>query len=172
MAAGQEIKRLRGSISAERAAKLIGVDSARLRKWEQRDVDPKDSGDINSIESYFGCKLSDLKNLDSFKFEPKEKVTSGGKESVQLLIEHLSSLEKENFELKQRIAELEKSALSNSNELKEFAVASQAILRTLHKSLTEHRIASEKIPEKSFRADQRRSLAEETLRIATVDNLV
>ena len=49
MAAGKEIKRLRESgikkISAETLAGYMNVDAAKLRKWEQRNADPKVSGD-------------------------------------------------------------------------------------------------------------------------------
>ncbi len=61
MAAGKEIKRLRESgikkISAETLAGYMNVDAAKLRKWEQRDADPKDSGDKKNVETYFGCTL-------------------------------------------------------------------------------------------------------------------
>jgi transcriptional regulator with XRE-family HTH domain len=71
MATGKEIKRLRGRISAQDAATLIGVDVERLRKWEQRDADPKDTADIKAVEDYFGCKLSELPKLENFQFIPK-----------------------------------------------------------------------------------------------------
>lgn len=74
MAAGKEIKRLRGNVSAAKAANLIGVDPERLRKWEERNVDPKDVGDISAVEAYFGCTLKELEQLDNFQFSPKEKV--------------------------------------------------------------------------------------------------
>ena len=52
MAAGKEIKRLRESgikkILAETLAGYMNVDAAKLRKWEQRNADPKDSGDKKS----------------------------------------------------------------------------------------------------------------------------
>ena len=45
MAAGKEIKRLRESgikkILAETLAGYMNVDAAKLRKWEQRNADPK-----------------------------------------------------------------------------------------------------------------------------------
>lgn len=72
MAVGKEIKRLRESqpkrISAEFVATAIGVDVERLRKWEQRDADPKDSGDQKKVEDYFNCKMEELGKLDSFIF--------------------------------------------------------------------------------------------------------
>ena len=52
MAAGKEIKRLRESgikkILAETLAGYMNVDAAKLRKWEQRNADPKVSGDKKS----------------------------------------------------------------------------------------------------------------------------
>jgi len=76
MAAGKEIKRLRESgikkISAETLAGYMNVDAAKLRKWEQRDADPKDSGDKKNVETYFGCTLIGLEKLDKFQFyDPK-----------------------------------------------------------------------------------------------------
>lgn len=71
MAAGKEIKRLRGNISAQQAASLIGVDVEKLRKWEQRDANPKDTGDIVKVEQYFGKKLDQLQSLETFQFIPK-----------------------------------------------------------------------------------------------------
>lgn len=81
MAAGREIKRLRENqpkkVSAEMAASLIGVDVERLRKWEQRDADPKDSEDIRKVEKYFGQSVSKLNLLENFQFyELKEDYLS------------------------------------------------------------------------------------------------
>jgi len=76
MATGKEIKRLRGKeITAAKAAKFIGVGVDRLRKWEERDSDPSDTGDIAKVEAYFGCKLGQLKEIKSFDFvESKPRV--------------------------------------------------------------------------------------------------
>jgi transcriptional regulator with XRE-family HTH domain len=72
MATGKEIRRLRETqerkISVAKAASLIGVDSERLRKWEQKDIDPYDNSDIQKIEKYFGVPLHNLKDLDHFLF--------------------------------------------------------------------------------------------------------
>lgn len=68
MATGKELKRLRGKKSATEIAALIGVGVDRMRKWEERDVDPSDSGDIAKVESYFGTTLDGLKALKSFDF--------------------------------------------------------------------------------------------------------
>lgn len=68
MAVGKEIKRLRGNVSTLKAANLIGVDVERLRKWEQRDADPKDYDDIKRVEDFFGVPLSGLTKLDKFRW--------------------------------------------------------------------------------------------------------
>lgn len=71
MPAGEQIKRLRGRISAQEAANLIGVDVERLRKWESRNANPKDSNDIKAVESYFGVTLNELYKLENFQFIPR-----------------------------------------------------------------------------------------------------
>jgi hypothetical protein len=69
MATGKEIKRLRGKdVTASKAAKLIGVGVDRLRKWEERDSDPSDTGDIAKVEAYFGRKLDALHEIKAFDF--------------------------------------------------------------------------------------------------------
>lgn len=73
MAAGKEIKRLRGKdVTASKAAKFIGVGVDRLRKWEERDTDPVDTGDRAKVEAYFGVKLEQLNTLKSFDFVEKK----------------------------------------------------------------------------------------------------
>lgn len=77
MATGKEIKRLRGKdVTASKAAKFIGVGVDRLRKWEERDTDPVDTGDRAKIEAYFGVKLDQLHTVASFDFV--EKKPAGG----------------------------------------------------------------------------------------------
>ncbi len=78
MAFGKEFKRLRikAGISAAEAAKWIGVNDERLRKWEQRDADPKDLNDIQKIEDYFETQIGKLDNLDFFNFFNPELLTS------------------------------------------------------------------------------------------------
>jgi hypothetical protein len=68
MATGREIRRLRGKVPAAKVAALIGVNVDRLRKWEERDSDPKDTGDAKKVEDYFGVELSGLAKLDNFDF--------------------------------------------------------------------------------------------------------
>lgn len=75
MAAGKEIKRLRmaAHVSAEKAAKLMNINADRLRKWEQRDVDPADSADIEAVQKYFGCSLEELGQMSEFSFPQAQK---------------------------------------------------------------------------------------------------
>lgn len=98
MAAGKEIKRLRGNVSAAKAASLMGVDPDRLRKWEERNVDPKDVGDINAVENYFGCTLKELESLDKFQFGPKEKVPVKEPESEDFLKRAILNLTEDKLE--------------------------------------------------------------------------
>lgn len=78
MAAGKELKRIREfqkpKVSAKKAAMLIGVDLDRYTKWEQRDVNPKDSGDIKRVELYFNCNIDDLDKIKDFQFYKLENV--------------------------------------------------------------------------------------------------
>ena len=79
MPAGKHLKRLREGqlhkISAEKAAVYIGVNAGRYTKWEQRDVDPKDTGDIEKVESYFNCSLKNLEKLENFQFYERKRTT-------------------------------------------------------------------------------------------------
>ncbi|WP_315821448.1 helix-turn-helix transcriptional regulator [Paraflavitalea speifideaquila] len=68
MAFGKEIKRLRDGInlSAQKLADLIGIDAERLRKWEQKDLNPREE-DVLKIESYFGLRLEEIMGLQHFR---------------------------------------------------------------------------------------------------------
>lgn len=93
MAVGKEIKRLRGKkTSAADAANLIGVSVDRLRKWEERDSDPSDTGDIKKVEDYFGVSLNEIKSIKSFDFVefPRGKALES---------KHIELLERENKRL-------------------------------------------------------------------------
>lgn len=112
MAAGKEIKRLRGkNISAADAATFIGVGVDRLRKWEERDVDPSDTGDIAKVETYFGIPLWALKDLKTFDFVENPHAVKDFKDK------YIASLEKQNKYLEDQLAvslaELRHSALLN-----------------------------------------------------------
>lgn len=68
MAFGKEIKRLREEvpISAQKLADLIGIDVERMRKWEQKDMDPRHE-DAMKIEGFFGMDLKAVMALKSIK---------------------------------------------------------------------------------------------------------
>jgi transcriptional regulator with XRE-family HTH domain len=68
MAFGKEIKRLRDGInlSAQKLADLIGIDAERLRKWEQKDLNPREE-DMARIESYFGMRLDEIMGLQHLR---------------------------------------------------------------------------------------------------------
>jgi len=68
MSFGKEIKRLREDvpISAQKLADYIGIDADRLRKWEQKDMDPRHE-DVVKIEAFFGMDLKAIMGLKSIK---------------------------------------------------------------------------------------------------------
>lgn len=74
MGFGTHIKQLRLAkrLSAEKLARLLGVDADRLRKWEQKDLMPREA-DLAKIEAAFGMKMDailKLKELPEFKKVP------------------------------------------------------------------------------------------------------
>lgn len=118
MAAGKEIKRLRGSVSAERVAHLIGVPSGRLRKWEERDTDPKDTGDIRAVEIFFGCRLADLKNLEYVEWRPRNP-TPGNNEPSDLLNRYVQTLERQVAEKDTVVREVNERLIAIEKSLSE-----------------------------------------------------
>jgi phage repressor protein C with HTH and peptisase S24 domain len=74
MGFGIEIKRLRedGGYSAQKLADAIGIDAERLRKWEQKDFEPRDD-DRTKIEEYFGISLEQIEKLEKFPEDLKQK---------------------------------------------------------------------------------------------------
>lgn len=75
---GQHLKRIRlvNGLSAQRMSDYIGVNVARLRKWESVGVSPKE-GDRQLIADYFKLNIDDLEDLikiEKFKFYSKNKV--------------------------------------------------------------------------------------------------
>lgn len=74
MGFGIEIKRLRedAGYSAQKLADAIGIDAERLRKWEQKDFDPRDD-DREKIETYFGTSLELIMKLEKFPIQLKDK---------------------------------------------------------------------------------------------------
>jgi transcriptional regulator with XRE-family HTH domain len=181
MAAGKEIKRLRGNISTQKIAGLIGIDVERLRKWEQRDVDPKDIKDIKQIEWYFGCKVEDLTKLDNFNFVQKEKLPSTPKsldnidyqtkyialleEQKKILEDQLDNkkaLERELVEMRKEFNDFRLLMLSNLKEYQEDAAARLAYLKTVLRSQTLHRAKTEKVSVEKLNDEIDTILVEET----------
>ena len=68
MAFGAEIKRLRedARISVQKIADKIGVDAGRWRKWEEKDLTPREE-DVLKIESFFGMDIGKIIALKSIK---------------------------------------------------------------------------------------------------------
>ena len=68
MAFGAEIKRLRedARISVQKIADKIGVDAGRWRKWEEKDLTPREE-DVLKIESFFGMDVRRVMALKSIK---------------------------------------------------------------------------------------------------------
>lgn len=65
MATGAQLKRIReaNNLSAQQLAGLTGVDLERLKKWEQRDQNPR-AEDAEKLLSFFGVKaLTDLEEV-------------------------------------------------------------------------------------------------------------
>jgi transcriptional regulator with XRE-family HTH domain len=65
MAFGKEIKRIKEThkYSAKKMADILGVDVERLRKWMQKDSDPRD-GDVAKIEENTGFELSQFSEIE------------------------------------------------------------------------------------------------------------
>jgi hypothetical protein len=184
MAAGKEIKRLRGSISAQKIADLIGISAEKLRKWEQRDADPKDIQDIRQIEWYFGCKLENLTNLDNFNFVQKEMPTEiqppqqedyqkkyiDLHEKYSLLLENALAAEREEkkalnrelSEFREEFRSFRKKVDINLDKFQVFAVARMGFLRAIHRSLAKLRAKVEKRDLEEVLQEHRKSVDEET----------
>lgn len=76
MAFGRHIRLLREkkNISAQKIADYLGVDASRLRKWEEKDLNPRDE-DTKKIELAFGIPMASimkLKELPEFQTVPIE----------------------------------------------------------------------------------------------------
>lgn len=82
----------------------------------------------------------------------------------------LVELERENSELKEQNKQLINQLATSSTELVEFAVAGNALLKTIQHGLVQHRAVSEKIDEETLRSDQRKVLAEATAEILSSRN--
>lgn len=53
-------------ISAQKLADLIGINANRLRKWEEKDMNPR-TEDVNLIEEFFGLEMKKILELTSIK---------------------------------------------------------------------------------------------------------
>jgi transcriptional regulator with XRE-family HTH domain len=65
MGIGKELKRIRENsrLTAGQLAALTGVDVDRLRKWEQKDLNPK-LEDARKLEKFFKVGLDKLNTID------------------------------------------------------------------------------------------------------------
>ena len=65
MAFGVEIKRLKdlSGLSAQAFADIMGIEAPRLRKWMEKDLNPKYE-DVQKIESFFGMTLEQIMKLE------------------------------------------------------------------------------------------------------------
>lgn len=77
MSVGVELKRIRtenGNISVQKLATRIGVDPERWRKWETKNLNPRED-DQTKIEQFFGVPMADLFKIHKIKSSSK-KVTN------------------------------------------------------------------------------------------------
>jgi transcriptional regulator with XRE-family HTH domain len=128
MAFGKEIKRLRekASWSAQKTADQLGVKVERLRKWEQRDLDPRDE-DALLIEKFFNLPIAEIKKVDDIRkfhkvpnMENHKESTgeSDYKEKYIRLLEELRQQDLANLTvLKEMIDDLHESVKLNKAEI-------------------------------------------------------
>lgn len=135
MAFGKEIKRLRGGLSAEYIASILGVGVDKYRKWEERDSNPKDSGEIERIQDYFGMPIADLASLKSFDFVEKPKVDYRDK-----LIKSLES----------QILMLEDKVRLLTGEMRHIALTNQAIVQTTQDLIVQQIAKQKKVDPEEF----------------------
>lgn len=84
MGFGKELLRLqkKAGWSAERLAKALGVGASKLRKWEERDSEPKPE-DKEIIENKFGISLDEISKLTEL---PKDLEGSFVKDASAVII--------------------------------------------------------------------------------------
>lgn len=78
MATGAELKRIRATnnLSAQQLAALVGIDLDRLKKWEQRDQNPR-AQDAEKLLSFFGVQaLADLTQVSKVPSSENTLVTA------------------------------------------------------------------------------------------------
>ncbi len=159
MAAGHEIRRLRGKIAAARVAQLIGIDVGRLRKWEERDTDPKDTGDIQKIETYFGRPLKELPEIKSFEFVQKPTRSDAGiKDDLIEALKESNRLLKEALEV-------------NSDELHRNILLTRSLAETNQDILIELLAKQRKQDQKTVVLEMNKANADKLHRMQAEDNL-
>lgn len=91
---GKQLKRIRllNGLSVQKFANYVGLNADRLRKWEERGVNPKD-GDAEIISNYFEVPIDELHRIEKFKFsskkvqkEPVENLPPPESETVKTLV--------------------------------------------------------------------------------------
>jgi transcriptional regulator with XRE-family HTH domain len=89
MKPGEELKRIRllNELSARKFAEYVGIDAARLRKWEDYGINPKEA-DTEIIENFFNVPIDELNKIKKFKFKAKRIV----QENLQTNSEDLLAL--------------------------------------------------------------------------------
>lgn len=89
MKPGEELKRIRllNELSARKFADYVGIDAARLRKWEDYGINPKEA-DTEIIENFFNVPIDELNKIKKFKFKAKRIV----QENLQTKSEDLLAL--------------------------------------------------------------------------------
>ena len=89
MKPGEELKRIRllNELSARKFADYVGIDAARLRKWEDYGINPKEA-DTEIIENFFNVPIDELNKIKKFKFKAKRIV----QENLQTKSEGLLAL--------------------------------------------------------------------------------
>lgn len=106
MTIGKELKRIRElnkPMSVAKFAKYVGVNAARLRKWEDAGVNPKQE-DISTIENYFGVPGDELYKIGKFKFYSKENKNNPTKdEQIIALTITVKILQKEVERLRAKV---------------------------------------------------------------------
>lgn len=97
MAFGKDLIRLRkaSNLSVREFAENTNITADRIRKWEQRDLNPR-SEDTKKIEAYYGMPISKLSSLDKF---PKVPIVPRGGIIKKTITKHLTDTERRLLKL-------------------------------------------------------------------------
>lgn len=119
MAFGREIKRLRDSIhlSAQKLADLIGIDAERLRKWEQKDLNPREE-DLARIEQFFGLPLEEIMKLDNLR--AAQMVPRANKDALSRAVDRIIDAREARGLTQSAVAEQLGQALGQSYSLRQY----------------------------------------------------